>query len=55
MFIYTCPPSSKLREKMLYSCSRGGAIATAEAEAGVKVVKKVKCRFCLECIDGGSN
>jgi hypothetical protein len=26
---------------MLYSCSRGGAIATAEAEAYVKVVKKV--------------
>ncbi|GAB5590817.1 Twinfilin-1 [Umbelopsis nana] len=42
VFIYTCPPSSKLREKMLYSCSRGGAIATAEAEAGVKVVKKLE-------------
>ncbi|CAO3689390.1 unnamed protein product [Umbelopsis vinacea] len=42
VFIYTCPPSSKLREKMLYSCSRGGAIATAEAEADVKVVKKLE-------------
>ncbi|KAI9281779.1 hypothetical protein BC943DRAFT_329564 [Umbelopsis sp. AD052] len=42
VFIYTCPPASKLREKMLYSCSRGGAIATAEAEANVKVVKKLE-------------
>ncbi|KAI8575941.1 hypothetical protein K450DRAFT_259503 [Umbelopsis ramanniana AG] len=32
----------ELREKMLYSCSRGGAIATAEAEANLKVVKKLE-------------
>jgi hypothetical protein len=42
VFIYTCPPSSKLREKMLYSSSRNGVVATAEKEADIKVAKKVR-------------
>ncbi|KAM3580875.1 Twinfilin-1 [Umbelopsis sp. WA50703] len=42
VFIYTCPPSSKLREKMLYSSSRNGVVATAEKEADIKVAKKLE-------------
>ncbi|KAG2173599.1 hypothetical protein INT43_005017, partial [Umbelopsis isabellina] len=42
VFIYTCPSSSKLREKMLYSSSRNGVVATAEKEADIKVAKKLE-------------
>ena len=44
VFIYTCPPDSKIKEKMLYASSKAGVVATAESEAGVVVGKRV-CFF----------
>jgi hypothetical protein len=41
VFIYTCPSSSKIRERMLYSSSKAGVITAAENEASVTVIKKV--------------
>ncbi|KAI9830370.1 MAG: Twinfilin-1, partial [Thelocarpon superellum] len=40
VFIYTCPESSKVKERMLYASSRAGIISTASSEAGLTVVKK---------------
>ncbi|KAI7866403.1 hypothetical protein BDF14DRAFT_837581 [Spinellus fusiger] len=40
VFVYTCPSSSKIREKMLYSSSKAGVITGAKTEADVYVVKK---------------
>ncbi|KAG2202383.1 hypothetical protein INT47_008854 [Mucor saturninus] len=40
VFIYTCPSSSKIRERMLYSSSKAGVITAAEGEASIKIVKK---------------
>ncbi|KAI8381406.1 uncharacterized protein BYT42DRAFT_566404 [Radiomyces spectabilis] len=42
VFVYTCPPSSKIREKMLYSASRANIIKAAESMADLKVVKKLE-------------
>lgn len=41
VFIYTCPSSSKIRERMLYSSSKANVVTAAENDAGVKVTKKV--------------
>ncbi|KAI7906899.1 uncharacterized protein BX663DRAFT_494128 [Cokeromyces recurvatus] len=40
IFIYTCPPSSKIRERMLYSSSKANVITAAENDASIKVIKK---------------
>ncbi|CEG69724.1 hypothetical protein RMATCC62417_05749 [Rhizopus microsporus] len=40
VFIYTCPSTSKIRERMLYSSSKSNVITAAENEASVQVVKK---------------
>ncbi|ORZ06951.1 hypothetical protein BCR42DRAFT_426783 [Absidia repens] len=40
VFIYTCPPSSKIREKMLYSSSKANVIAGATKEADITILKK---------------
>jgi twinfilin-like protein len=42
LFIYTCPSGSKIRERMLYAASSRSAIQVAEAEAGLKVEKKIE-------------
>ncbi|TAQ87709.1 hypothetical protein B7494_g3957 [Chlorociboria aeruginascens] len=42
LFIYTCPPGSKIKERMLYAASSRSAVQIAEAEAGLKVEKKVE-------------
>ena len=41
IFIYTCPPSSKIKERMVYASSRAFVIAMAGHEAGIEITKKV--------------
>lgn len=40
-FIYTCPPGSKVKERMVYACSVRGVMATASKEVGLEVTKRV--------------
>jgi len=42
LFIYTCPSGSKIKERMLYAASSRSAVQVAEAEAGIKVEKKIE-------------
>ncbi|KAF7723805.1 hypothetical protein EC973_001589 [Apophysomyces ossiformis] len=42
VFIYTCPPSSKIRERMLYSSSKANVITYAESEINIQVAKKLE-------------
>ncbi|KAI9323825.1 hypothetical protein BX666DRAFT_1873781 [Dichotomocladium elegans] len=42
VFIYTCPSSSKIRERMLYSSSKANVINGAETQLDLKVVKKLE-------------
>jgi len=42
LFIYTCPSGSKIKERMLYAASSRSAIQVAEAEAGLKIEKKIE-------------
>lgn len=41
VFIYTCPTSSKIREKMLYASCRSSVVAAAENDAALNINKKV--------------
>lgn len=41
IFIYTCPPGSKIRERMLYASSKLGVIRAAEEDLGLEFAKKV--------------
>jgi twinfilin-like protein len=43
LFIYTCPSSSPVRHRMLYSSSVQFVIKESEAQTGVVVSKKVLC------------
>jgi twinfilin len=56
LFIYTCPSGSKIKERMLYAASSRSAIQVAEAEAGIKVEKKIEAsspdEIDEESIDG---
>ncbi|KAL0073122.1 hypothetical protein J3Q64DRAFT_1735335 [Phycomyces blakesleeanus] len=40
VFVYTCPPSSKIREKMLYSSSKSSVITGTDSETALKIAKK---------------
>ncbi|KAI8376701.1 hypothetical protein EDC96DRAFT_282352 [Choanephora cucurbitarum] len=42
VFIYTCPSTSKIRERMLYSSSKANVITAAETEVSLKVAKKLE-------------
>ena len=42
LFIYTCPSGSKIKERMLYAASSRSAQQLAEAEAGLKIEKKIE-------------
>jgi twinfilin-like protein len=42
LFIYTCPSGSKIKERMLYAASSRSAQQVAEAEAGLKIEKKIE-------------
>jgi twinfilin-like protein len=41
VFIYTCPPRSNVKERMVYACSVRGVMAAANKEAGLEVTKRV--------------
>ena len=41
VFIYTCPSTSKIKERMVYASSRSSIISMAE-QAGLKIAKKVE-------------
>ena len=41
VFIYTCPPGSKVKDRMVYACSVRGVMAAANTEAGLEVTKRV--------------
>lgn len=47
LFIYTCPPTSKVKERMVYAASRGFALHLAEKEASIEIHKRVSSMFCL--------
>src|SRR6266536_4618036 len=42
LFIYTCPSGSKIKERMLYAASSRSVQQVAEAEAGLKIEKKIE-------------
>ncbi|CAG8613728.1 333_t:CDS:10 [Acaulospora morrowiae] len=42
IFIYTCPSSSKIKERMLYSSCRGSVISFCENEIGLTITKKME-------------
>ncbi len=42
LFIYTCPASSKIKERMIYAASSRSAVQMAETEAGLKIDKKIE-------------
>ncbi|CAZ82722.1 unnamed protein product [Tuber melanosporum] len=42
VFIYTCPPQSKIRERMIYAASRGSVVASAEADAGLQIARRLE-------------
>ncbi|MCJ1314609.1 Twinfilin-1, partial [Agyrium rufum] len=39
IFIYTCPQTSRIKEKMLYASSRAGVLAMASSEGGIEVIE----------------
>ncbi|KAF2674096.1 actin depolymerizing protein [Microthyrium microscopicum] len=42
LFFYTCPSSSKIRERMIYASSRRSAEVLCEKEAGIALAKKME-------------
>ena len=42
LFIYTCPPTSKIKERMIYASSRSSIVSMAVNEAGLVIDKKVR-------------
>lgn len=42
IFIYTCPTSSKIKERMIYASSRNSASNLAERAVGLTLAKKVR-------------
>ncbi|KAJ9618306.1 Twinfilin-1 [Taxawa tesnikishii (nom. ined.)] len=42
VFIYTCPSSSKIKERMLYAASRARVVNIAETEAGLQLAKRLE-------------
>jgi twinfilin-like protein len=42
IFIYTCPTTSKVKERMVYASSRSWVVRIAETEAGLAIEKKLE-------------
>lgn len=42
LFIYTCPGTSKIKERMLYAASKNSVISITAVEAGLTVEKKME-------------
>src|SRR4051794_4979714 len=45
VFIYTCPASSKVREKMMYAAAKRGVHTWAERTLGMQIAKRVSFPF----------
>lgn len=41
-FIYTCPPASPVKDRMMHAASLRSVISTASAQAGVEVARKIE-------------
>lgn len=41
IFIYTCPPGAKVKERMLYAASKIALLSGAKADIGLNVEKRV--------------
>ncbi|KAK9472263.1 uncharacterized protein V1510DRAFT_417772 [Dipodascopsis tothii] len=42
VFIYTCPPTARIKERMLYASARAAVLAEAERLSGLRVAKKLE-------------
>jgi len=42
VFIYTCPPGSKIKERMLYASCRQSVVDTAKRDAGLTIAKRIE-------------
>ncbi|KAI4146202.1 MAG: hypothetical protein L6R39_003552, partial [Caloplaca ligustica] len=42
VFIYTCPPGSKVKERMVYACFKKEVMDAASQEGGFEVAKKLE-------------
>lgn len=40
IFIYTCPPASKIKERMVYASARNSVVFMAGREGGLEIAKK---------------
>lgn len=41
VFIYTCPPASKIKERMVYASTKQGFLAAMTSDLGIEIAKKV--------------
>ena len=41
VFIYTCPPASKIKERMVYASTKQGFLAAMSSDPGIEIAKKV--------------
>lgn len=41
VFIYTCPPGSKIKERMVYASTKQGFLASMNSDMGIEIAKKV--------------
>jgi len=42
VFIYTCPETSKIKERMIYASSRARVVSLAEQEVGLQIAKRLE-------------
>lgn len=42
LFIYTCPSSSKIKERMLYASARATMLKVAESQGSISITKKLE-------------
>lgn len=45
VFIYTCPPGSKIKERMVYASTKTGFLSAASSILGIEIAKKVRPRI----------
>lgn len=51
IFIYTCPPGSKIKERMVYASTKQGFLSAVGSEIGLEISKKVG--FCISWVVWG--
>ena len=42
VFIYTCPSSSKIKERMIYASTKQGFLTAMSSDMGIEIAKKVR-------------